>query len=209
LFGTAAGSGTGDGELQAPFGMEFDPVSGDLYVADTGNSRIQRFSVDSPPRLVVPEGLVVDATSPAGAVVEYAVTVTDDLDPNPSVECLPPSGSTFPIGATEVSCTARDNGDNVTTETFGVSVRGAADQLHDLVAKLVGYGLSPNGVERSLTAKLESALASLSRGGTGAACGELGAFLSHVAAQGGKKLSVAQAADLTAVAVRVRTVLGC
>jgi DNA-binding beta-propeller fold protein YncE len=207
--GSGATAGTGNGELQAPFGMEFDNGTGDLYVADTGNSRIQRFSADLPPRVVVPENVVVDATGPAGVVVSYTVTVSDDFDPSPSLECLPPSGSTFPIGTTEVTCTARDNVGNTTTETFSVRVRGAADQLHDLVADVLGYGLSSRGTEQSLTGKLEGALADLARGNDTAGCGDLGAFVNHVAAQSGKKLSSAQAAELTAAALQVRAVLAC
>jgi DNA-binding beta-propeller fold protein YncE len=207
--GIGATAGTGNGELQAPFGMEFDSGTGNLYVADTGNNRIQRFSADLPPRLEVPEDVVIDATSPAGTQVNYTVAVSDDFDPNPSVECSPPSASTFPIGVTEVTCTARDDVDNVTVKSFTVTVRGAADQLHDLVADVLGYGLSSRGTEQSLIGKLEGALADLARGNDAAACGDLGAFVNHVAAQGGKKLSSGQAADLTAAALQIRAVLAC
>lgn len=37
-------AGSGDGELSGPTGVAIDPVSGDVYVADTGNNRVQRFS---------------------------------------------------------------------------------------------------------------------------------------------------------------------
>lgn len=39
---TLSGAGTGDGQLVGPGGMTVDP-SGNLYVADTGNERIQKF----------------------------------------------------------------------------------------------------------------------------------------------------------------------
>ncbi len=41
---TIGGSGTAPGEFDSPEGIHFDPVSGHLYAADTGNHRIQRFS---------------------------------------------------------------------------------------------------------------------------------------------------------------------
>lgn len=37
----------------------------------------------------------------------YAVSATDDTDPNPAVSCAPPSGSVFPLRDTTVSCIAR------------------------------------------------------------------------------------------------------
>ena len=47
--------------------------------------------------------------SPQGAVVDYALPVAQDAaDPSPVVECNPPPGSLFPIGETEVTCTATD-----------------------------------------------------------------------------------------------------
>jgi len=43
--GTLAGAGTGDGQLVSPLGMAVD-ASGNLYVADTGNERIQKFDAN-------------------------------------------------------------------------------------------------------------------------------------------------------------------
>jgi DNA-binding beta-propeller fold protein YncE len=40
---TASTPGSGDGEMSGPQGVAVDPVSGDVYVLDAGNSRVQRF----------------------------------------------------------------------------------------------------------------------------------------------------------------------
>ena len=40
------------------------------------------------------------ATSRSGARVNYTVTATDNVDPNPTVKCTPPSGALFPLGTT-------------------------------------------------------------------------------------------------------------
>ncbi len=66
-----------------------------------------------------------EATSANGAVVTYTLpTATDNTDPNPTVSCTPPSGSTLGIGTHTVSCTARDSADNVSDPvTFDVIVR--------------------------------------------------------------------------------------
>jgi HYR domain len=58
----------------------------------------------------------VEATSADGTAVTYEVTVHDDRDPSPSLSCEPTSGSTFPLGGTEVSCVARDSAGH---EAFG------------------------------------------------------------------------------------------
>ena len=62
------------------------------------------------------------ATSKSGARVSYTVTATDNVDPNPTVKCTPPSGSLFPLGQTPVNCTATDASGNKSTGTFIVKV---------------------------------------------------------------------------------------
>ena len=44
----------------------------------------------TPPKLVVTD-LIANATGPAGAALTYVVQATDDTDPNPTVQCDPPS----------------------------------------------------------------------------------------------------------------------
>ena len=61
----------------------------------------------TPPTVNCPVNIAATATSPAGAVVAYIATATD-AGGIASFACVPPSGSTFPIGATTVTCTAVD-----------------------------------------------------------------------------------------------------
>jgi HYR domain len=70
-----------------------------------------------PPLIFVPQTIVEEATSAAGAVVEYEVS-TDDESP---VTCTPASGSTFALGSTTVSCSAT-NPSGTSTATFEVQV---------------------------------------------------------------------------------------
>jgi hypothetical protein len=79
--------------------------------------------VDFPPQINCPSNIVVQATSSAGAVVNYTVTARDDTDTNVTVVCNPPSGSTFPIGTTTVTCTATDDAGNMSRCSFTVTVR--------------------------------------------------------------------------------------
>ena len=67
----------------------------------------------------------------------------------------------------------------------------------------------PPGTARSLLAKLDAVQRDLNVGHSNAACGSLGAFLNKVAAQSGKKIDAADAAELSANAVAMRDSLGC
>jgi hypothetical protein len=80
-------------------------------------------NVDTTPPVFAPTpSAFTQATSPAGALITYAVTASDDQDPNPVVVCLPPSGTVFPIGQTVVRCTATDAAGNVASASFVVTV---------------------------------------------------------------------------------------
>jgi RNA polymerase sigma factor (sigma-70 family) len=74
------------------------------------------------PRVVVPPPLTVEATGPEGAKAEFEASATDAVDRAPRVTCSPASGSTFPLGATTVRCTARDASKNRMTMSFAVTV---------------------------------------------------------------------------------------
>ena len=62
-----------------------------------------------PPTVAAHANVSVPATSAAGAVVTYTAPAgTDEQGGVAGVACLPASGSTFPPGATTVTCTATD-----------------------------------------------------------------------------------------------------
>ena len=78
----------------------------------------------APTLLTMPGNTIAEATGPAGAWVAYATpTAIDNLDPHPAVTCVPPSGSTFPLGSTTVTCTATDTGGNSSAASFQIAVR--------------------------------------------------------------------------------------
>jgi hypothetical protein len=75
-----------------------------------------------PPILTVPTNLVAAAAPGLDAtVVEYTVTTTD-ASGAAAVNCTPPSGATFPLGMTTVTCTATDDAGNSAMGTFTVTV---------------------------------------------------------------------------------------
>lgn len=75
-----------------------------------------------PPTITCPPDLTAECTSPSGATVTYTVTATDNCDPDPTITCTIPSGSTFPIGTTQVCCTATDDSGNHSDCCFNVVV---------------------------------------------------------------------------------------
>jgi hypothetical protein len=78
------------------------------------------------PNVTVSGSRTATATSAAGAVVSYtAPTAIDIVDGVVAASCDKASGSVFPLGATTVTCTAKDAAGNVGTESFTVSVTAA------------------------------------------------------------------------------------
>jgi HYR domain len=161
----------------------------------------------TPPVLVVPTDVAVDALTPAGAAVVYEATASDALDPAPAVSCSPPSGSVFPIGTTPVTCTATDVAGNVSSATFAVSVRGAAAQIAELESSVKAAGL-PHGLEVALVAKLDAAASALAAGH--GPCPHLEAFVTLVQSAVRVGDVAADTGDaLVATAERVEAVAGC
>jgi X-Pro dipeptidyl-peptidase len=68
--------------------------------------------------------LTVDASGNTTTVTYTTPTVTDNEDPTPEISCTPASGSTFTLGQTIVTCTAKDANGNTSVKTFTVTVRG-------------------------------------------------------------------------------------
>ncbi|MEU8300551.1 VWA domain-containing protein [Micromonospora sp. NPDC048909] len=85
-----------------------------------GPAFVQRIRVrvnDVTPPGVVVDDRTVEATGPAGAVIDYPATATDNVDGPLTPTCAPPSGATFPLGATTVTCTATDAAGNTGNDT--------------------------------------------------------------------------------------------
>ncbi len=76
------------------------------------------------PRVIAPARVITPCDGPRGAVVDYTAGARDDCDPSPVVNCVPPSGSLFPIGTNTVTCTALDAAGNRALTRFEVIVGG-------------------------------------------------------------------------------------
>jgi hypothetical protein len=117
------------------------PASGTLFAIGTtqvnctatdanGNTASGAFNVivtlndDQPPTFTppLPSPPTTEATGPGGASVSWTIAATDNVDPNPTINCTPASGSTFPVGTTPVDCTATDSAGNVSSPHASFSV---------------------------------------------------------------------------------------
>jgi hypothetical protein len=97
------------------------------------------------PRLVAPASPTVEATGPAGAKVEFAVAATDVVDGRIPATCTPASGSTFPLGATDVRCSARDASGNRVETTFTATVVDTTAPVLSLPANRTVQATSTKG----------------------------------------------------------------
>lgn len=91
-----------------------------------GNTVLASFTVtvrSGGPTIAVPSGLIVEATSAAGAVVAYpSATASDLVEGSLTTRCSPASGSTFPLGTTTVGCSATNSLGQTVSGTFTVGV---------------------------------------------------------------------------------------
>jgi hypothetical protein len=93
-----------------------------------GNKATSSFTVavqdtTSPTLIGTPSEITVEATSSAGAVINFIPPTANDLvDGVVEVVCDHESGSSFPLGTTTVTCTATDKAGNESSTTFDVTV---------------------------------------------------------------------------------------
>ena len=72
----------------------------------------------------LPAQVSAEATVPAGATATFSAPIaTDQVDGDRPVTCSPPSGSTFAVGETKVTCTSSDARGNVSSASFIVTVK--------------------------------------------------------------------------------------
>jgi len=89
----------------------------------TGSFDITVEDTTAPTLVGMPGDQSLSTSNPAGTTVTYAPpTATDLVDPSPTVACAPASGSQFPVGDTQVTCTARDASSNSSSASFAVHV---------------------------------------------------------------------------------------
>ena len=77
----------------------------------------------TPPLILLPDDILVDAESSSGAAVNFSAKAIDDLSGVLEPECTHKSGSVFKIGSTTVTCTVTDNEGNQAVREFKIDVK--------------------------------------------------------------------------------------
>lgn len=109
--------------VQGAVTRTFSPTSDSTFSSDVTLDECVTPDTTAPALTDMPADTTVEATSPDGATVDYtAPAATDDVDPEPTVTCDPPSGSVFALGTTTVTCTAQDSSGNTSSDTFDATV---------------------------------------------------------------------------------------
>jgi hypothetical protein len=100
----------------------------------------------------------VEATGPDGTEFTWdPVTAEDVVDGTiTDVTCVPPSGSTFPLGATEVTCSARDRAGNAGQSSFMVNVVDTTAPVFSPVSNLTVTATSSAGAVVAYTSPAAS-----------------------------------------------------
>jgi hypothetical protein len=160
----------------------------------------------TPPSVVVPANMTLNAVAPGGARVTYSVGASDNVSVT-SVSCTIPSGSVFPIGVTTTTCTASDAAANRASSAFAVTILGAHDQIENLIAYVSGLHL-PNGTANPLLAQLQGAYISSGSGDVAGACSKLSSFISTVVKKS-SSIPPAEANQMLGDSRRIMNVLGC
>ena len=118
-----------------------------------GNTAACSFNVivvdsEVPVILVPTNSIVGNDMGQCSAVVRFEVHASDNM-PGVLVACVPPSGSTFPLGTTIVRCTATDASGLTVSNSFLVTVRDTENPVLSLPADI----LVPCEPRRSTTDK--------------------------------------------------------
>ena len=194
--------------LDAPFMVGVTTINwtaSDLSGNTTKASQSIKVRDVEAPSLTVPLDVTVSATSPSGAVVNYQFNASDNVAVT-SLSCTKASGATFPIGYTEVKCTAADAAGNSTSSKFGVAVLDAPTQMNNLIKYVLSLGM-PEGTTNPLVNQLQASFGS-SVSDNHVACVKMNDFIFMVGKKG-SGIPFGSAGYMTSQATQIMTVLAC
>lgn len=207
---SVAGARSDGAALSAPFPVGLTTIT---WTAkdESGNSASASQSVlvsDVEAPRISASDIELDATSRSGAVVSSFNLVFGDNVGVVQVTCKPEPGSMFRAGRTPVECTAVDAAGNSASDSFVVTVHGAAEQLIALIGSIETLDLS-SGTANPLLNQLLHALSDV-EDENGASCKKIEDFIRLLTERKkSTEFSPAEVSDMLADARRIQAVLGC
>jgi hypothetical protein len=124
------------------------------------------------------------------------------------VKCTPEPGTLFREGPTPVTCTVSDAAGHSASATFVVKVRGAAEQIGDVLGYLETLDLT-DGAGNPLMNQLRAALSAIENE-DGASCKKIDDFLRLLTdRKKSSEISYAEMFEMIEDAKRIKAVLGC
>ena len=117
----------------------FDSSSNSNDATFNGNVTFQEEpgAQDGPPVIFVPGDLSAEAESRDGTKVNFKVNATDKVDGKIVPKCSHNSGEVFPIGKTNVECTASDSKGNNASASFDITVKDSKAPLLQFQPNLI------------------------------------------------------------------------
>lgn len=145
LVGGTRGVPTATNTVFGPVIADFTAVStkftanGSIALSRAGRNLVTLLTPDlTPPAFPAtpPDVTAVSSPGAATAPVSYSQPVAVDDVGTPAVTCTPPSGSSFPVGSTVVTCTATNASGLTATTSFTVIVTAGRDYVPLAPARL-------------------------------------------------------------------------
>ena len=92
-----------------------------------------------PPQVLVPDDIVIETDNENGATANFNPQAIDNIDELITPSCNYSSGSVFPIGTTEVVCTATDSAGNTSSNSFNVTIEFSGILIPDWIKDVAGF----------------------------------------------------------------------
>jgi plastocyanin len=92
-----------------------------------------------PPQVLVPDDIVIETENQNGATANFNPRAIDNIDELITPSCNHLSGSVFPIGTTEITCTATDSAGNTNSNSFNVIIEFSGILIPDWVKDVAGW----------------------------------------------------------------------
>ena len=154
-----SGSGVVDGTVSVTVSAEGANLSATGTCTDhagnTASDTRTGIKIDkTAPVVTVPDDKTVEATGSSGATVNFAseVSADDNIDGALIPTCAPTSGSTFPLGGTNVTCTATDLAGNTGSASFKITVQDKTAPVVTVPDDMTVEATGPSGAVVSFSA---------------------------------------------------------